>query len=343
MESSETRFCESADGVKIAYAVIGEGPPLIYVGLWTYSLDYQGHRLLTGLRDELARERSVVNFDRRGIGASEREIRELSLEAAVSDIDAVADAAGFSRFDLVGTYDGAHVAASYCVRHPERVRRVVFLGLSRSLSETYFPIFRGIADFIEANWETAKLAIAAWMLRGGPTESLQWAVDIVERAISAEAAKRYMAFIVTLDSKEILPSISAPTLVVHWRDDPNFSLHEARAASALMSESTFLVVASPNPLWMGGETVLEPILEFLREDEPGERPDALTEREVEILALLAGGRSNQQIARELSISTRTAERHIGNIYLKIGAHNRAEATAYANQNRIVVSPPPAGR
>jgi DNA-binding NarL/FixJ family response regulator len=83
---------------------------------------------------------------------------------------------------------------------------------------------------------------------------------------------------------------------------------------------------------MGGETVLEPILEFLREDEPGERPDALTEREVEILALLAGGLSNQQIARDRSISTRTVERHIGNIYLKIGAHNRAEATAYAIRN-----------
>jgi pimeloyl-ACP methyl ester carboxylesterase/DNA-binding CsgD family transcriptional regulator len=332
LESSETRFCESADGMKIAYAVDGEGPPLIYVGLWTYSLDYQGHRLLTGLRDELARERSVVNFDRRGIGASEREIRELSLEAAVSDIDAVADAAGLSRFDLVGTYDGAHVAASYCVRHPERVRRVVFLGLSRSLSETHFPIFRGIADFIDANWEAAKLAIAAWMLRGGPTESLQWAVDIVEKAISAEAAKRYMAFIVTLDSTDTLPSITAPSLVLHWRDDPNFSLDEARAAAALMSGSTFLVVESADPLWMGGEKVVGPIMEFLRGDEGVGRAGAQAEREVEILALLAGGLSNQQIARDRSISTRTVERHIGNIYLKIGAHNRAEATAYAIRN-----------
>jgi DNA-binding NarL/FixJ family response regulator len=77
---------------------------------------------------------------------------------------------------------------------------------------------------------------------------------------------------------------------------------------------------------------------FLAEmDEPA-RPDGLTERELEILALLAGGASNERIARTLTISTRTVERHIGNIYIKIGAHNRAEATAYAFRHELV---PPA--
>jgi DNA-binding NarL/FixJ family response regulator len=85
------------------------------------------------------------------------------------------------------------------------------------------------------------------------------------------------------------------------------------------------------------DAALAPIIRFLAE--PSEsRPAGLTEREIEILALLAGGASNEQISRSLSISTRTVERHIGNIYLKISAHNRAEATAYAIHQGIKASP-----
>lgn len=81
------------------------------------------------------------------------------------------------------------------------------------------------------------------------------------------------------------------------------------------------------------EAVLAAVRGFLSES--NSRPPAgLTERELEILSILADGASNEAIARALSISARTVERHIGNIYLKVGAHNRAEATAYAFRHGI---------
>ncbi|HEV8634284.1 MAG TPA: AAA family ATPase [Chloroflexota bacterium] len=63
-------------------------------------------------------------------------------------------------------------------------------------------------------------------------------------------------------------------------------------------------------------------------------PAGLTQREVEVLRLIAGGRSNQAIAEELVLSERTVERHITNLYRKIDARGRADATAYALTHRL---------
>jgi DNA-binding NarL/FixJ family response regulator len=63
-------------------------------------------------------------------------------------------------------------------------------------------------------------------------------------------------------------------------------------------------------------------------------PNGLSPREAEVLALLAAGRSNHEIARALFLSPRTVQRHVANVYGKIGAHNRAEATAYALRHRL---------
>ncbi|MGN6755748.1 MAG: helix-turn-helix transcriptional regulator [Thermomicrobiales bacterium] len=63
-------------------------------------------------------------------------------------------------------------------------------------------------------------------------------------------------------------------------------------------------------------------------------PDGLSRREVEVLRLLAAGQRNQAIAEALFLSPRTVQRHIANVYLKIGAHNRAEATTYALRHQL---------
>jgi pimeloyl-ACP methyl ester carboxylesterase/DNA-binding CsgD family transcriptional regulator len=333
MGSQRVRFAEAADGVKVAYSMYGEGRPLIFVARWTYGLDYP---VESGLIEPLAREALVVGFDRRGIGASQREIGQLSLEATVSDVEAVRGATGFERIDLIGSHDGAIVAAAYAARWPERVRRLVLLSLCRSMTAVFRPAaMASLAEFVDVSWAGARRTMVAWALRGGSPEALQWSVDMFGRMMSPEMAKRYILMLPTLDCSEFLPRVSAPTLVVHRRDDASLGLDEARAAAALVPGSRLVVLEGSAPVWDDREAVAQQILKFLGEPEEPARAGGMTERETEILALLAAGRSNQQIARELSISARTVERHIGNIYLKIGAHNRAEATTYAFQNGII--------
>jgi DNA-binding CsgD family transcriptional regulator len=133
-----------------------------------------------------------------------------------------------------------------------------------------------------------------------------------------------------------LSQITMPVLVFHRRDAPFPALELVRKLVAATPLARLLILegSAVFPFLGDTEPALAAIAQFL--EEADERPDGLTEREQEILALLASGSSNEQIARDLSISTRTVERHISNIYLKIGVHNRAEATAYAFRNRIAL-------
>ena len=125
----DIRFARSADGVGIAYAVHGSGPPLLIDACWLSHLqfDWQSpvwrHYLV-----ELGRIATVIRYDERGHGLSDRGVTDHSLEARVADLEAVADDAGFERFALLAMAQGGPVAIEYAARHPERLTRLVFYG-----------------------------------------------------------------------------------------------------------------------------------------------------------------------------------------------------------------------
>jgi DNA-binding CsgD family transcriptional regulator len=141
-----------------------------------------------------------------------------------------------------------------------------------------------------------------------------------------------------LDIMPQVATLTMPVLVLQRKDAVFPTVDNAREIAANAPSGRLVLVegAAVVPFLGDTDAVLASMIQFLSEtSEP--RPAGLTKRELEILALLAGGASNEQISRTLSISTRTVERHIGNIYLKIGAHNRAEATAYAFRHSLVPS------
>jgi DNA-binding CsgD family transcriptional regulator/pimeloyl-ACP methyl ester carboxylesterase len=337
----EIRFCESADGTKIGYAVEGHGPPLLYVNRWAVSsIHFMEHPIAGGLLQRLAEHRTLVYYDRRGVGASQREVDDISREADLADLDAVVAAARLDRFDMIADHDGALVAAPWAARNPRRVKRLVLMRLYRDPTLVYDPAaMQQLADFIGTSWQLARLVMAGWALRGGPLEMVPWYSDAIEKITSPQIARRYIQRLPLDDPSDVLPEVRVPTLVLHWRPDENVGLDHARSAAALIPGSRIIVVDAPDPPWIGRDEMLAPILNFLNEGEKG-RPDGLTARELEILALLAAGHSNHEIAQQLTISARTAERHIGNIYHKIGAKNRADATAYAYRNGISLDAPP---
>ena len=125
----DVRFCCSADGTRVAYAVHGSGPPLVLASCWLSHLEFDWqspvwrHFLL-----DLGRFATVVRYDERGYGMSDREVADFGLDQRVADLEAVADAAGLGRFALLGMSQGGPVAVTYASRHPERVTRLVLYG-----------------------------------------------------------------------------------------------------------------------------------------------------------------------------------------------------------------------
>ena len=336
----ELRFCTSADGRRIAYGTLGAGPPLVNVWPWGGMMDADFAQ--PGVRaylEGLARGRLAVSFDRRGCGASQREVDDLSMEAQVADLVAVVDHLGLEQFDMIGGAEGAALIVAYAAKYPQRVRRLILPG----------PFARGqdlgsaqavLINLIRDSWTLARQALAQVMFPSGPMEAQRYFARTLLDGMSPETAIRYIEYHYTLDVRDVLRHIQAPTLVVHRREDRAVPISVGQAVAALIPNARFVALDGDtvHPASGGAADVLRLVDAFLEQDQPS--TDAavaaarLTPRETEVLRLIAAGRTSSEISHELSLSIRTVGRHITNIYTKIGARTRADATAYAIRHRI---------
>ncbi len=154
----QIRFCTSADGTRIAYATIGEGPPLVVVLPWGVNAELiWEHPDSRAALTSLSQRRLHVTFDRRGVGSSQREVDDFSLEAQVADVAAVADHLRLDRFDLWGHYEGAAVSVAYAAQNPQRLSRLVLSSAYPCGVEIDRPgANRGLVELIRGNWSLAR-------------------------------------------------------------------------------------------------------------------------------------------------------------------------------------------
>src|SRR6195952_2273103 len=125
----EIRFCQSKDGVQLAYARTGQGPPLVKTGHWMTHLEYDFESpIWRHFYHELSRDHTFYRYDARGNGLSDREVPDVKFENFVDDLETVVDAAGVERFPLLGISQGGAISVAYAVRHPERVSHLVLYG-----------------------------------------------------------------------------------------------------------------------------------------------------------------------------------------------------------------------
>lgn len=127
--NQQIRFCRAHDGVRIAYATSGAGPPLVKTANWLTQLEYDWNSPVWRhwLR-ELGRDHTLIRYDERGCGLSDHDVADVSLDAWVRDLEAVVDAEGLDRFPVLGISQGCAVAIDYAVRHPERVSKLILYG-----------------------------------------------------------------------------------------------------------------------------------------------------------------------------------------------------------------------
>lgn len=344
MEPPPVQYVRTPDGFHIAYTVCGEGESFVFMpwpfshrGLWWQS------KFGRPLSEALAQRFRLVQYDSRGQGMSTRGLPEdHCLEDYLLDLEAVVDRLGLQRFVLMAGPLMNHVAVHYAVNHPERVEALL---LGYPAIHTAW----GTGEFEELarrDWDVFLHTFASsWSLDKAPFEAPYWRAsldrdDFLRMSRAARAS----------NIAGLLPQVRAPTLITAPRrlreGEPDSDLTQVQAMAAMIPDcrlhledafgaSVFSAGPEPPPFVLAIE-------EFLRDlPAPPRRVGAevaaktsLTAREREILRLIAGGRSNQQIADELVLSVRTVERHITNIYAKIGARGKADATAYALRNGI---------
>jgi pimeloyl-ACP methyl ester carboxylesterase/DNA-binding CsgD family transcriptional regulator len=332
----------SADGVDIAWTNVGDGPALVHLPGVPFS-NLEGEWRIPAQRqafEGLTRYVRFIQYDGRGTGRSQRAVTDLSLDALLGDLDAVIAAAGLGRFALLGFYHSVTQAIAYAARHPDRVTKLIlFGGAARGWDPMSGQGTQALLSLIERDWNTFVESIThAWL--GWPDrDTAERAAEWFRSATTPENARRTLEAAALVDVSTDTAKVRCPCVVLHRADAPVIPLSMSRdlADSLPDAELRILPGRSASLFFENADAVVDELVGIVTgrptarahgPSAPGPGPK-LTDRELEVLRLIAAGESNGQIAARLGISINTIERHAANLYRKIDARGRADATAFA--------------
>jgi pimeloyl-ACP methyl ester carboxylesterase/DNA-binding CsgD family transcriptional regulator len=347
--AQQIRFCTSRDSTRIAYAICGNGPPLLFAQHWVHHLELDWDSLIwRPWLELLSRRHTVIRYDWRGCGLSDRNNVDLSADRYLEDLAAVAEAAKLTRFTLFGMAQGARIAMPYAASHPDRVSRLILYQPSTSgrgapgrrpdEAEEERARFKAM----ELGWQSHPSSYVRFFtsmyVPDATSEHVRAYNDLLRLATSPESAIAIQRAFHVTDVRAFVAKVRCPTLVLHSRRNAIVPFDEGRAVAALIPEARFVPLESGNHILLDSEPawphLVEAIEDFLQVPAPASAPAALGElsaRENEVLELVAQGLDNTTIGKRLGISERTARNHVSTILSKLGVNSRAQAIVRARE------------
>jgi pimeloyl-ACP methyl ester carboxylesterase len=264
LPAQHVRFCHAADGVRLAYAVAGTGPPLVKAANWMSHLEYDWESALWRhwLRELTARFR-LLRYDERGCGLSDWNTTSFTIGAWVDDLATVADAAGYERFPLLGVSQGAAVAIEYAARHPDRVTALVLYGgyahgpVARARNDEERRAAELLPHLAELGWGTDepsfRQVFTSRFMPGGSRAQWDEFNELERRSTSPSNAAHFMRGFATIDVTAAAQRVRCPTLVVHVRGDLMPPLHEGRLLASLVPGGRFVSLEGSNHILLEDE------------------------------------------------------------------------------------------
>ena len=352
-DADSLRYCTTADGVRLAMRQLGQGPLVIKAANWLGNVQADGTlRSSRHWVDHLTKAHTLLWYDARGCGLSDREVDEVSLDAWVQDLEAVADASGQERFVLLGISQGAAIAIRYAVRHPERVRGLLLYAsfvrgaFHQGLSTKTAAVFNEMIRIAELGWghdaSTFRRLFSSQLLPAAPADILD-AYDALHRhSVTGPMAARYMRAFFELDARVDAPQVRCPALVMHVEGDSLILPREGELVASLIPGARWVRVPGRNhlpletdPGWPMLQREMTGFLAALDEGGTTEAAPQLTARQREVLRHVARGLGDKEIARALCLSPRTVEMHVARALAALGARNRSEAVSRAHRWKLL--------
>lgn len=276
------RFCTASDGVRIAYATVGEGPPLVKAANWLNHLEYDWQSpVWRHLPSELAKNHLLIRYDERGNGLSDWDVGDISFETFVRDLETVVDVVGLDRFALLGISQGCPVSVAYAVRHPGRVTHLILYGgyvrgRQKRGSQEAIEQGQALQTLISQGWGQENPAFrqvfTSRFVPGATMEQMQWFNDLQRVTTSAENAARLWQAFGEIDVSSLVSQVTAPTLVLHCRDDAAVPFEEGRQLAMSIPGARFVPLEGQNHLILEHEPAWPRFLaetrDFLASDQP---------------------------------------------------------------------------
>jgi len=352
----DIQFIPSRDGTKIAMARSGSGPAVIKAATWLTHMEWAPPGMAgQALIDEFSEGHTYIEYDTRGCGLSQRRVDDISFEAWMDDLEAVADASGQERFVLMGFTCAAGVAVEYAARHPERVSQLIlFGGFATSYHSTSHPdpAIRREGDLMlelaAVGWGNSspsfrQVFVSRFLPEATPAE---WSVfDQLQRETTApEVAVRYLRAMYSMDVKQSATQVRCPTLVMHCKGDQMVRYEQGMRLASLIPGARFIALDGSNHIPLARDVAWGQFVEEVRAflgrspegqlDAPAVSP-RLTARQQQVLQLVARGQTDKQVAKALELSPRTVEMHVAGALKALGCKTRIEAVQIATRQRLL--------
>ncbi len=326
-------------GRRIAYEICGTGPALVVPAWWIghLELEWQDARA-RAFWESVGEGRTLVRYDRLGVGLSDRDVQphEISLEDDVATLTAVVDHLGLDRCTLVAGSSGGCTAISYAVRHPQRVERLVLYGsYPNGRAITSPELSEALVAVVRAHWGVGSRMLADVFLPNSDDGDRQAFARFQREAATPETAARMLGLVYRLDVEEALPRLQTPTLVLHRAHDHAIPYDLGRELAKKIADASFVPLDGRDHFpWRGDAAAVgRAVRRFLggspAQTSAGEAASPLSERELDVLHLVAQGLSDPEIASRLVISRHTVHRHVANIRRKLRQSSRTAAVAEA--------------
>jgi pimeloyl-ACP methyl ester carboxylesterase/DNA-binding CsgD family transcriptional regulator len=303
-------------------------------------LDYPVSRIFYG---GFAEHFTVVIYDKPGCGLSDRAPADLTLDAQVRTLATVVDQLALARFALFAFSMAGPAAIAYTAQHPDRVAQLILLSTRAWTPPPDDPaqaaaVWAATTALMRAEWGLGSLVLA--QMPGTDALTREWMARLMRESTDAEIAIALTEEFQRFDVRELLPAVAVPTLVQQRRHDAVNPFPRGQELAMGIPHARFLLLEGGQHAVHhdGDHDVLRATLAYLDEPTIAARfieerepvlPDGLSEREVQVLRLLASGKSNREIADWLVLSPHTVARHVSNILDKAGVQNRTEAATYA--------------
>jgi pimeloyl-ACP methyl ester carboxylesterase len=265
-------FCTTADGVRIAYAIVGTGPALVVAaaGVSHLELEWEEPRV-RDFWETIGQHHMVVRYDRHGCGLSDRNRTDFSLDSEIRTIEAIVKKLGLTSFVLLGQRHGGAPAIGYTVRFPDRVSHLIFCGAGARWQGG--PVaaddlkgqdaYRALAQW---NWRMASLALVETMLGNSfDAASQQWFLRTRKEGVTGEMLAQLWTLWWNMDVRDLLHKVCVPTLVIHYRNDRFIPFEAGRELAAGIPGARFVPLEGDAHLFFFGDTrpLRRAIAEFL--------------------------------------------------------------------------------
>jgi len=339
----QLRFARLRSGARVAWATSGSGPALVRAAHWMTHVEHDLESpIWRPWLERLGREVQLVRYDERGCGLSGPDETPLGNEAAVEELEVVVEATGLAQVALLGMSGAAAPAVAYAARHPERVTHLVLLGgythgmLRRTPSVAQLQLHEASAKLIELGWGQRDAAVqqyfTAQMIPDATPEQVRALNDQQRLSCDGVRAAAIFRARAALDVREFLPLLRCPTLVLHADGDGIVPVELGRELAASIAGARFETLPTRNHIPLAGEPAFERFCAAVGDFVHPRRAAVagpFTPRERELLALVAQGLDNLQIAAHTGLADKTVRNALSKLYATLHVEGRPQAVVRA--------------